>query len=592
MCGIIGYVGNKNSIVQLIQGLTLLEYRGYDSSGISIINDNQIVTIKEVGKVEQLKNKIKASPYTSNIGIGHTRWATHGEVSLENTHPHNSSDNRISIVHNGIIENYLEIKEELLAQNVSFIGKTDTEVIVKYLEKIYDDNPLDSIYMLSKKLKGSYALSILFLDYPNTIFFAKKDSPLVIGYNKDETFLSSDFTSISSKIDNVIYLKDNQYGYIQKNDIHIYKDKKIVKCKAEKTQLIKNDINNNNYSTYLEKEIHETSTVVKNIITRYIKNNKIDFSNHSFKHILPYISHINILGCGSSYNVGLIGKYLFESLSNTPTTVSIASEFKYANHLHFENTMNILISQSGETADLISCIPSLQKYKLGIINARNSTISTLCDDNLFLDCGPEISVATTKAYIGQLTFLYLLSIQISYIKKTITSKKYNQLIKELKTIPEKIQYILNNHNEIKIFSNELSKYKNVFFIGRELDYLTCIEGSLKLKEVTYIHSEAIASGELKHGTISLIDPSVYTIALLSSSLKHKTMSNIEEVKSRSGKVFTISIENSSYIIPQTIEIFYPLLQIIPLQLLSLYTGIGKKLDIDKPRNLAKSVTVE
>lgn len=592
MCGIIGYVGNKNSITQIMEGLTSLEYRGYDSSGMSIIKDNKIFTIKEVGKVEKLKNKINPFRYVSHIGIGHTRWATHGEVTLENTHPHNSTDNRISVVHNGIIENYLEIKEELLAKNVSFIGKTDTEVIVKYLEKIYDGNPLDSIYKLSKKIKGSYALAILFLDYPNSIFFLKKDSPLLIGYNKNEVYLSSDYTSISDKIDNVVYLKDNQYGYIQNDDIRVYIDRKPVKYKTEKTNFTYHSTNENKYSTYLEKEINETSLVAKSIISRYIKNNKIDFSSHSFIHILPYISHINILGCGSSYNVGLIGKYLFESLSGISTSVSIASEYKYSNKIHFENTMNILISQSGETADLISCIPYLNKYKLGIINVRNSTISSLCDDNLYLDSGPEISVATTKAYIGQLTFLYLLSIQISYSKKKISSSRYIQLIKELKAIPGKIQYILNNHNEIKLFSNELSNYGNVFFIGRGLDYLTCIEGSLKLKEVTYIHSEAIASGELKHGTISLIDPNVYTIALLSSSLKNKTMSNIEEVKSRNGKVFTISDENSNYVIPKTIEIFYPLLQIIPLQLLSLYTGANKKLDIDKPRNLAKSVTVE
>lgn len=592
MCGIIGYVGNKNSITQIIEGLTSLEYRGYDSSGMSIIKDNKIFTIKEVGKVEKLKNKINPLRYVSHIGIGHTRWATHGEVTLENTHPHNSTDNRISVVHNGIIENYLEIKEELLAKNISFIGKTDTEVIVKYLEKIYDGNPLDSIYKLSKKIKGSYALAILFLDYPNSIFFLKKDSPLLIGYNKNEVYLSSDYTSISDKIDNVVYLKDNQYGYIQNDDIRVYIDRKPVKYKTEKTNFTYHSTNENKYSTYLEKEINETSLVAKSIISRYVKNNKIDFSSHSFIHILPYISHINILGCGSSYNVGLIGKYLFESLSGISTSVSIASEYKYSNKIHFENTMNILISQSGETADLISCIPYLNKYKLGIINVRNSTISSLCDDNLYLDSGPEISVATTKAYIGQLTFLYLLSIQISYSKKKISSSRYIQLIKELKSIPGKIQYILNNHNEIKLFSNELSNYGNVFFIGRGLDYLTCIEGSLKLKEVTYIHSEAIASGELKHGTISLIDPNVYTIALLSSSLKNKTMSNIEEVKSRNGKVFTISDENSNYVIPKTIEIFYPLLQIIPLQLLSLYTGANKKLDIDKPRNLAKSVTVE
>ena len=592
MCGIIGYVGNKNSIAQIIEGLTSLEYRGYDSSGMSIIKDNKIFTIKEVGKVEKLKNKINPLRYVSHIGIGHTRWATHGEVTLENTHPHNSTDNRISVVHNGIIENYLEIKEELLAKNVSFIGKTDTEVIVKYLEKIYDGNPLDSIYKLSKRIKGSYALAILFLDYPNSIFFLKKDSPLLIGYNKNEVYLSSDYTSISDKIDNIVYLKDNQYGYIQNDDIRVYIDRKPVKYKIEKTNFTYHSTNENKYSTYLEKEINETSLVAKSIISRYVKNNKIDFSSHSFIHILPYISHINILGCGSSYNVGLIGKYLFESLSGISTSVSIASEYKYSNKIHFENTMNILISQSGETADLISCIPYLNKYKLGIINVRNSTISSLCDDNLYLDSGPEISVATTKAYIGQLTFLYLLSIQISYSKKKISSNRYIQLIKELKAIPGKIQYILNNHNEIKLFSNELSNYGNVFFIGRGLDYLTCIEGSLKLKEVTYIHSEAIASGELKHGTISLIDPNVYTIALLSSSLKNKTMSNIEEVKSRNGKVFTISDENSNYVIPKTIEIFYPLLQIIPLQLLSLYTGANKKLDIDKPRNLAKSVTVE
>lgn len=592
MCGIIGYVGNKSSIDIILKGLTNLEYRGYDSSGISIIQNKNILTIKAIGKLENLKNKLLTESRESSIGIGHTRWATHGEPTLENAHPHNSSRNNISLVHNGIIENYLEIKEELLNKNVSFYGKTDTEVIVKYIEFIYQGNPLESLSLLSKKLKGSYALAILFIDYPNTIFFIKKGSPLLIGINNDDAYLSSDYTSISEFTNKIVYLKDNQYGYIKKDEIKIYRNNNQVKYKIE-TIIENNNINNtNNFSSFLEKEIYETKEVVKNILSRYIKNNKIDFSSHPINPLLNYISNINILGCGSSYHCGLIGKYLFENLCKIPTSVNIASEYRYFPTLKKENTLNILISQSGETADLISCIPLLNDFKLGIINVKNSSLSLQMDDNFFLDAGKEVSVATTKAYVGQLTFLYLLSLKIAEKRKTLSKSKYISLIKELQNIPFKIDHILSSHIEIKNFAKQLKDYKNVFFIGRGLDYYTCLEGSLKLKEVTYIHSEAISSGELKHGTISLIDKDVFVISLLSTSIKDKTLSNVEEVKSRGGNIFTISTSNSNYSIPETNEIFYPLLEIIPLQLLSLYVGINKKLDIDKPRNLAKSVTVE
>ena len=443
---------------------------------------------------------------------------------------------------------------------------------------------------MTNKLKGSYALGIIFLDFPNQIFFIKNSSPLLIGIGKEEMFLSSDYSSLENYTNKIIFLDDYEYGYISKNDYKIYKKKNRVHKPIK-------ELNNHysfeekTHSSYLEKEIHETSNTVKSILSKYIKDNKIDFSSHSFYSKINCINKINIFGCGSSYNVGLIGKYLFEKLGKIPTEVKLASEYIYSPLLNNENSLNIFISQSGETADLLSCVPLIDQYKLGILNVKYSSLSFKMDDNLYLECGKEVSVATTKAYIGQLTFIYLLSIFIAYQNKLISKNVYQKYILELNNIPSKINYVLNNHQNVITFSNTLKDYNNVFFIGRGLSYLTCIEGSLKLKEVTYIHSEAIASGELKHGTISLIDENIYVIAL-TSSLREKTLSNIEEIKARNGKVFTISDKDSSYIIPSTLDIFYPLLEIIPLQLLALYTGLNKKLDIDKPRNLAKSVTVE
>lgn len=590
MCGIIGYVGSSNTKDILLDILTSLEYRGYDSSGIGLIRDKEIKLYKAIGKLDKLKSSLKEVNIKSSIGIGHTRWATHGKPSLENAHPHISSNKKIILVHNGIIDNYLEIKEELEKQNISFYGKTDSEVIVKYIEYKYHNNPYDILLELTNKLKGSYALGIIFLDFPNQIFFIKNSSPLLIGIGKEEMFLSSDYSSLENYTNKIIFLDDYEYGYISKNDYKIYKKKNRVHKPIK-------ELNNHysfeekTHSSYLEKEIHETSNTIKSILSKYIKDNKIDFSSHSFYSKINCINKINIFGCGSSYNVGLIGKYLFEKLGKIPTEVKLASEYIYSPLLNNENSLNIFISQSGETADLLSCVPLIDQYKLGILNVKYSSLSFKMDDNLYLECGKEVSVATTKAYIGQLTFIYLLSIFIAYQNKLISKNVYQKYILELNNIPSKINYVLNNHQNVITFSNTLKDYNNVFFIGRGLSYLTCIEGSLKLKEVTYIHSEAIASGELKHGTISLIDENIYVIAL-TSSLREKTLSNIEEIKARNGKVFTISDKDSSYIIPSTLDIFYPLLEIIPLQLLALYTGLNKKLDIDKPRNLAKSVTVE
>ena len=590
MCGIIGYVGNSNTKNILLDILSSLEYRGYDSSGIGLINDNQIQLFKEIGKLNNLKLSLTNLNIKSKIGLGHTRWATHGKPSLENAHPHISSNKRIILVHNGIIDNYLEIKQELEKNNVSFYGKTDSEVIVKYIEYRYQNNPYDILFELTYKLKGSYALGIIFLDYPNQIFFIKNSSPLLLGLGQNEMFLSSDYSSLEKYTNKIIFLNDLEYGSISKDNYEIYKNKK--KQDKEIKELNKHDsLEESIHTTFLEKEIHETSDTVKNILSRYIKDNDINFSSHPFISKINQLNKINILGCGSSYNVGLIGKYLFEKLASIPTEVHLASEYIYYSKLKDTNSLNIFISQSGETADLLNCVPLIDELKIGILNVKYSSLSFKMDDNLFLECGKEVSVATTKAYIGQLTFLYLLSLYIGYQNKTISLDVYQKYILELINIPSKINYVLNNHQNVITFSNTLKDYNNVFFIGRGLSYLSCIEGSLKLKEVTYIHSEAIASGELKHGTISLIDENVYVIAL-TSSLKEKTLSNIEEIKARNGKVFTISNTNSSYNIPSTLDIFYPLLEIIPLQLLALYTGLNKKLDIDKPRNLAKSVTVE
>ncbi len=590
MCGIIGYVGNSNTKEILLDVLTSLEYRGYDSSGIGLINNEEITIYKAIGKLEKLKSSLKEINIKSSIGIGHTRWATHGKPSLENAHPHISSNKKIILVHNGIIDNYLEIKEELEKENISFYGKTDSEVIVKYIEHHYQDDPYDILFELTKILKGSYALGIIFLDYPNQIFFIKNSSPLLIGIGENEIFLSSDYSSLENYTNKIVFLDDLEYGSISKDKYEIYKKKKKKTREIKeltKFVLLEESI----HTTFLEKEIHETSITVKNILSRYIRDNDINFSSHSFISKLDQINKINILGCGSSYNVGLIGKYLFEKLAFIPTEVKLASEYIYCPKINNANSLNIFISQSGETADLLNCVNLIDEFKLGILNVKYSSLSFKMDDNLYLECGKEVSVATTKAYIGQLTFLYLLSLYLGYRNKSISFNMYQKYILEFINITSKIDYILNNHQNIIAFSDTLKDYKNVFFIGRGLSYLSCIEGSLKLKEVTYIHSEAIASGELKHGTISLIDENVYVIAL-TSSLREKTLSNIEEIKARNGNVFTISNINSSYTIPSTLDIFYPLLEIIPLQLLSLYTGLNKKLDIDKPRNLAKSVTVE
>ena len=590
MCGIIGYVGNSNTKEILLDILSSLEYRGYDSSGIGLINNNQIQLFKAIGKLDKLKSSLDNINIKSTIGLGHTRWATHGKPSLENAHPHISNNKKIILVHNGIIDNYLELKDELEKENISFYGKTDSEVIVKYIEYHYQDNPYDILFELTNKLKGSYALGIIFLEYPNQIFFIKNSSPLLIGIGEDEVFLSSDYSSLENYTNRIIFLDDLEYGSISKDKCVIYKNKKEKRKEIKeltKFALLEESI----HTTFLEKEIHETSTSVRNILSRYIKDNNIDFSSHSFVSKISQINKINIYGCGSSYNVGLIGKYLFEKLASIPTEVKLASEYIYYPKLKNTDSLNIFISQSGETADLLNCVHLIDEFKLGILNVKYSSLSFKMDDNLFLECGKEVSVATTKAYIGQLTFLYLLSFYIGYQNKSIPLEEYQKYILELNNIPSKINHVLNNHQNVITFSNILKDYNNVFFIGRGQSYLSCIEGSLKLKEVTYIHSEAIASGELKHGTISLIDENVYVIAL-TSSLREKTLSNIEEIKARNGKVFTISNSNSSYIIPSTLEIFYPFLEIIPLQLIALYTGLNKKLDIDKPRNLAKSVTVE
>lgn len=592
MCGIIGCCASSSIKDILINGLERLEYRGYDSSGISYIENGKIITYKSVGKLINLKNKTKDININSSIGIGHNRWATHGEPSLENAHPHISNNKKISLVHNGIIENYLEIKDILLEQNTSFYGKTDTEVIVKYIEYIYKGNPLDSLLTLNKVLKGTYALCIIFLDHPNKIFFLKKGSPLLIGKGKEEMYLSSDIFSLQNYTNLFLYIKDDQYGYISNSTYQVFEDGNYINTNLEKYSSKQIVEKLTTYNSYLEKEIYESKDVIKNIITKHINNSKIDFSKYKISKVIDNIENIVLLGCGSSYHSALIGKYIFEDLCKIPSSTYIASEFPYTPIIKKTNTLYILISQSGETADLISCLPLLDNFKLGIINVKNSSLSLKMDDNFFLEAGSEISVATTKAYLGQLTFLYLLGIYIANNKKLISKEYYLSLIQELESIPNKIKQILDNHQEIKDFSNIIKNYKNVFFIGRNLDYLTCLEGSLKLKEVTYIHSEAIPSGELKHGTISLIDQDVYTIALLSSNLRNKTKSNIKEIESRKGKVFTISTNDSNYNIPSTLEIFYPLLQIVPLQLLSLYTAENKKLDIDKPRNLAKSVTVE
>lgn len=597
MCGIVGYIGKKNAIEVLINGLEKLEYRGYDSAGIAFLTDD-IKILKNKGKIKNLKNKVNLDE-KSTLGIGHTRWATHGEANEANAHPHQVG--KITLVHNGIIENYEEIKKELINKDYTFKTETDSEVGCALLDFLYQENQdmIKSIEKFKTIVKGSYALGIICSDDKDTLYTVKNASPLIIGVGDNENFIASDVPAILKYTNKYITLDDLEFAKITKDKIECYDKKNKVIKKAIKTfSGDAMDIEKNGYEHFMLKEIHEEPSVIKKTFDKYITDDKISDK-------IPDLSKykkITIVACGSAYHAGLVGKNLIENYADIPVDVEIASEYRYKKHFFDEKELIIVVSQSGETADTLASLKLAKENKidtLGIINVKESSIARESDIVLYTEAGNEIAVATTKAYSAQVALLSLISLAIANKNNLLNKDEIIEILKEIKLLPNKIEQLINTDIYKKI-AEEIYKDDDIFFLGRGIDYAIALEGSLKLKEISYIHSEAYAAGELKHGTISLIDKDTPVIAIITdNSIKDKTISNVKEVKARGAKTILVSNENldnncfdKKVIIPSIHPLLQPLLTVIPLQLIAYEVAKLRECDIDKPKNLAKSVTVE
>lgn len=597
MCGIVGYIGKENAIEVLINGLEKLEYRGYDSAGIAFLTDD-IKILKNKGKIKNLKNKVNLDE-KSTLGIGHTRWATHGEANETNAHPHQVG--KITLVHNGIIENYEKIKKELTNKGYTFKTETDSEVGCALLDFLYQKNQdmIQSIEEFKTIVKGSYALGIICSDDKDTLYAIKNASPLIIGVGDKENFIASDVPAILKYTNKYITLDDLEFAKITKDKIECYNKKnKVIEKDIKMFSGDAMDIEKNGYEHFMLKEIHEEPSVIKKTFDKYIDNNKIDDK-------IPDLSKykkITIVACGSAYHAGLIGKNLIENYANVPVDVEIASEYRYKKHFFDKKELVIVVSQSGETADTLASLKLAKENKidtLGIINVKESSIARESDIVLYTEAGNEIAVATTKAYSAQVALLSLISLTIANKNKLLNKDEKIEILKEIKLLPNKIEQLINTDNYQKI-AEEIYKDNDIFFLGRGIDYAIALEGSLKLKEISYIHSEAYAAGELKHGTISLIDKGTPVIAIITdNNIKDKTISNVKEVKARGAKTILISNENldnscfdKKVIIPNAHPLLQPLLTVIPLQLIAYEVAKLRNCDIDKPKNLAKSVTVE
>ena len=608
MCGIVGYVGKEQAAPILLDGLAKLEYRGYDSAGVAVYDGSNIEIVKAKGRLQALRDLTgDGKKLKGTLGIGHTRWATHGEPSVTNAHPHFNESRTIAVVHNGIIENYQPLKEKMLSKGYHFVSETDTEVVAHLLDYYYDGNPVRAIEKVMHRVQGSYALGILFKDFPDKMYAVRKDSPLVVGASDEGNFIASDVPAILKYTREVYFIENGEICELSEQGIQFYNED--LEPIHKETKTIEWDIEaaeKGGYEHFMLKEIYEQPKAVLDTISPRIKGDKIviDELNMTEEEIKK-LRRIYIVGCGSAYHVGVTGRYIIEKLTRIPVEVDIASEFRYRNPIIEPDSMTIIISQSGETADSLAALRKAQELGskvLGIVNVVGSTIAREADNVLYTWAGPEISVATTKAYSTQLSALYLLAMLFGKTRETISDEEYAELLSELKSLPDKISEILGDKERIQWFASKYANAKDVFFLGRGVDYATSLEGSLKLKEISYIHSEAYAAGELKHGTISLIEDGILTVAVVTQpDLYEKMISNIVEVRTRGGYIFTLTnkgncvIEDNSdftVYIPKTHPCFTPSLAVIPLQLFGYYVSVAKGLDVDKPRNLAKSVTVE
>ena len=612
MCGIVGYVGTEQAAPILLAGLSKLEYRGYDSAGIAIRNEDtgDITVVKAKGRLKILSEKTnEGHAVPGTCGIGHTRWATHGELSENNAHPHCTDDKSVVLVHNGIIENYQELKDKLIKSGYAFYSQTDTEIAVKLVDYYYrkTGTPLEAISRAMLRIRGSYAFGIMFHDHPGKIFAARKDSPLIIGKSQTGCLIASDVPAILDKTRNVYYIGNHEIAELSQDEIHFYNiDREEIQKEQVEIKWDAESAEKGGYEHFMLKEIHEQPRAVRDTIGAYVKDGKIDLSETGLTdEKLQEIERIYIVACGSAYHVGMVGKYVIEELADIPVEVDLASEFRYRNPKLVKNSLVVIVSQSGETADSLAALRLAKERKipvLGIVNVVGSSIARESDYILYTYAGPEISVATTKAYSTQLIAMYLLAIQAAKVKDVISEERYAALIEELGTLPEKIQKTLDDKERIQWFASKYANAKDVFFIGRGIDYAISMEGSLKMKEISYIHSEAYAAGELKHGTISLIEDGILVVGVATqAALFEKTISNMVEVKSRGAYLMGLTtygnynIEDTAdfaVYVPQTESFFATSLAIVPLQLMGYYVSVAKGLDVDKPRNLAKSVTVE
>ncbi|WWR15314.1 glutamine--fructose-6-phosphate transaminase (isomerizing) [Lachnospiraceae bacterium JLR.KK008] len=608
MCGIVGYIGKSQAAPVILDGLARLEYRGYDSAGMAVFDGEKVNITKAVGRLkvlEELTHGGETMPGT--VGIGHTRWATHGVPSDANSHPHFNKDRTITVVHNGIIENYIPLRNKLMKKGYEFVSETDTEVIAQMLDYYYNGNPMETILKVLHRVEGSYAVGIMFADHAGEIFAARKGSPLIAGQSEDGCFIASDVPAILRYTRKVFFVDEQEVVRLEADHIHFYTmDEEEIEKESATIAWDADAAEKAGYEHFMLKEMYEQPKIVMDTLAPRIKKGRIEIEELDLSdEDIRGIRKIHIVACGSAYHAGVTGKYVLEGLARIPVEVDLASEFRYRNPVFEEGAVVIVISQSGETADTLAATRESKRRGLrvlGIVNVVGSSIAREADNVMYTWAGPEIAVATTKAYSAQLITLYLLAVLFASVRKTIDEKTYQALLRDLHRLPDQIELLLGSKEKIQHFANRYIGARDVFFIGRGIDYAISLEGSLKLKEISYIHSEAYAAGELKHGTISLIEEGTLVAAVSTQpELYQKTISNMVEVKSRGAFLLAVTNEGnkeiekvSDYVIyiPETNPYFTNSLAIIPLQLFGYYVAVGKGCDVDKPRNLAKSVTVE
>ena len=608
MCGIVGYLGKRQATEVLIEGLSKLEYRGYDSAGVAVNIGEELSVRKFKGRLQVLADDLTESPINGGLGIGHTRWATHGEPSDVNSHPHFNKEKTIAVVHNGIIENYLELREELQKEGYVFLSQTDTEVVAHLVDKFYEGNLLEAVYKATEKLRGAYALGVVCKDNNNELVAVRKDSPLIVGVGEDENFIASDIPAILKYTRDVIFLENDEYVHMQGPKVTILdENKNVVEKKINEINWDIEAASKGGYDFFMTKEMYEQPKGVEDTLMRRLdENGRIKLDDIKItKEDLDKINKVYIVACGTAYHAGLVGKYAIEKFAKIPVIADIASEFRYSDPFVDENTLIIIVSQSGETADTLAALRDAKAKGarvLSITNVVGSSIARESDDIFYTWAGPEIAVASTKAYTTQLMAFYMIALNLAMTKGTITEEEYFKMIDILKEMPSKVEKVLECDKLVEEIAAEIKDKNDIFYLGRGLDYALAMEGSLKIKEISYMHAEAFAAGELKHGTIALIEEGTPVIAIATQeALFEKMVSNMQEVKARGAKVIAIVEEHNEEVeksadrviyIPEVEDMFASITSVVPMQLLSYHVAKMRGCDIDKPRNLAKSVTVE